>query len=160
MPRAPLALAAALAALALACGTDQPSTLGDTAHVERVVDGDTIRVRFEGASDIERVRLILIDAPEVTGAGECFGDRATTFVTGLLPAGTIVRLERDVSETDRFDRLLRYVYLEDGRMLNELLVAEGYASVATFPPDLRHLDRMRAAEAAARAAGRGLWSAC
>lgn len=106
------------------------------------------------------MRLILVDAPEVGDNRECFGDEATRFVEDLLSPGERVRLERDVSETDRFGRLLRYVYLDDGRMLNELLVAEGYASVATFPPDLRHLDRMRAAEREARTAGRGLWSAC
>lgn len=106
------------------------------------------------------MRLILIDTPEVGDNLECFGDEATRFVEELLSPGARVRLERDVSETDRFGRLLRYVYLDDGRMLNELLVAEGYASVATFPPDLRYLDRLREAERSAREAGRGLWSAC
>ncbi len=123
-----------------------------------MVDGDTIRVHLDGA--VQRVRLILIDAPEVGDNLECYGDEATRFVAALLPVGAPVRLERDVSETDRFDRLLRYVYLADGRMLNELIVAEGFANVATFPPDLKHLDRMREAERAAREAGRGLWSAC
>ncbi len=123
-----------------------------------MVDGDTIRVHLEGS--VQRVRLILIDAPEVGDNLECYGDEATRFVEGLLPVGAGVRLERDVSETDRFDRLLRYVYLADGRMLNELIVAEGFAIVATFPPDLKHLDRMRETERAAREAGRGLWSAC
>ena len=102
-----------------------------------MVDGDTIRVHLDGS--VQRVRLILIDAPEVGDNLECYGDEATRFVEALLPAGASVRLERDVSETDRFDRLLRYVYLDDGRMLNELLVAEGFAHVATFPPDLKHL---------------------
>ncbi len=78
----------------------------------------------------------------------------------LLPVGSTVALERDVSERDRFGRLLRYVYLADGRMVNELLVAEGFATVATFPPDVKYVDRLREAESAARAALRGLWSAC
>ena len=106
------------------------------------------------------MRLILVDTPEVGDNLECFGDEATRFVEGLLSPGARVRLERDVSETDRFGRLLRYVYLDDGRMLNELLVAEGYANVVTFPPDLRYLDRLREAERSAREARRGLWSAC
>ena len=65
-------------------------------------------------------------------------------------------LEKDISETDRFGRLLRYVYLEDGRMVNELLVAEGFAQVSTFPPDVKYVDRFLEAQAAER----GLWSQC
>jgi hypothetical protein len=62
-----------------------------------------------------------------------------------------------VSETDRFGRLLRYVYLEDGRMVNEHLVADGFAQVSTFPPDVKHQQRFSTAERQAREAGRGLW---
>jgi micrococcal nuclease len=109
---------------------------------------------------VQRVRLILVDTPEVHGATECYGAEASAFVEGLLPAGAYVELERDVSETDRFDRLLRYVYLEDGRMLNELLLEQGYAYVVEFPPDTRHLDAFRDLEETARDEGRGRWSAC
>ena len=59
-------------------------------------------------------------------------------------------LERDVSETDRFDRLLRYVWLEDGTMVNATLVAEGYAQVSTYPPDVKYVERFLAAQSAAR----------
>jgi micrococcal nuclease len=124
----------------------------------RVIDGDTIDVGFDGV--IERVRLILIDTPEVSGGVECYGREASARTAALLPVGSTVTLERDVSERDRFDRLLRYMYIADGRMLNEVLVADGFATVATFPPDVKHLDRLREAEAAARAGSRGLWSAC
>jgi micrococcal nuclease len=65
-----------------------------------------------------------------------------------------------VSETDRFGRLLRYVYLESGEMVNELLVRDGYAQVSTFPPDVKYQDRFLAAQQQAVASGAGLWLAC
>ena len=88
------------------------------------------------------------------------GAEASAFTRELLPLGTAVTLERDVSEVDRFDRLLRYVYLPDGRMANEVIVEDGYAVLATFPPDVKHEARIRAAQTRAREAGRGLWGAC
>ncbi len=130
----------------------------DRIRVTNVVDGDTIDVEIDG--ETYRVRLVLIDTPEVHGRSDCYGKEASEFVKELLPLGTVVELERDVSETDRFGRLLRYVYLEDGTMVNELLLSEGYAQVATFPPDLRYIDRFLELQREAREAGRGLWSAC
>ncbi|MBM3140487.1 MAG: hypothetical protein FJZ92_09880, partial [Chloroflexi bacterium] len=128
------------------------------ATVTRVIDGDTIEVSLGGAT--RAVRLILVDTPEIGGPVECFGAEARDFVRALLPAGTPVALERDVSDVDRYGRLLRYVHLADGRLLNEVLLAEGYARLATFPPDVARVERFRVAEVAARAAGRGLWAAC
>lgn len=106
------------------------------------------------------MRLILVDTPEVFGGTDCFGPEASAFTKRTLPVGTLVSLEKDVSEADRFGRLLRYVYLNDGRMFNEILVAEGYAQVATFPPDLKHGERLLAAQRIARDARTGLWAAC
>lgn len=63
----------------------------------------------------------------------------------------------DVSETDRFDRLLRYVWLDESTMVNALLVEEGYAQVVTYPPDVRHVDLFLELQREARAEGRGLW---
>jgi micrococcal nuclease len=77
-----------------------------------------------------------------------------------LVEGRSVVLEKDVSETDRFGRLLRYVWLVDGdrwTMVNLALVDQGYAQVETDPPDVRHADRFVRAQRAARAAGLGLW---
>lgn len=130
----------------------------EVATVAFVVDGDTIEVTLDGRP--WRVRFILVDTPEVYGDEDCFGRQASARTKALLPPGMLVRLERDVTETDRYGRLLRYVYLPDGRMLNELLVAEGYARVATFPPDVRHIERVRTAEVSARRAKAGLWAAC
>jgi micrococcal nuclease len=68
-------------------------------------------------------------------------------------------LETDVELRDRFDRLLAYLWL-DGELFNETIVEEGYAVVATFPPNVKYVDRFLAAERRARQAGHGLWSAC
>jgi len=122
--------------------------------VASVTDGDTIVV--EGCADAGRVRLILIDTPEVYPEAECFGPEAAAYTVEALQGRPVV-LERDGSDTDRFGRYLRYVWL-DGELFNERIVRDGYSPVVTYPPDLRYLDRMRAAEAEARTANRGLWS--
>ncbi len=77
---------------------------------------------------------------------------------GLIE-GKRVRLERDISDQDRYGRLLRYVYLKDGRMVNALLVEAGYAQVMTIQPDVKHTEPLRRLEREAREARRGLWVA-
>lgn len=72
--------------------------------------------------------------------------------------GQTIYLEKDVSETDRYDRLLRYVYLADGRMVNEEIVRAGLAYASPYPPDVKHQDRLAAAQRAAQTAGLGLWA--
>lgn len=141
----------------LSSGAPAATTPGDSATVAEVVDGDTIRVMLNGAE--ATVRLILIDTPEVFGGAECYGAEASAYAKSLLPIGTAVTLETDVSETDRFGRLLRYVYA-GGEMVNERLVRDGYAVLATFPPDVKYKAEIQAAEQEARAANRGLWAAC
>ena len=124
--------------------------------VERVVDGDTVVL-----ADGRRLRLIGIDTPETVAPGEpvqCFGPEASARTKSLVE-GRAVTLEKDVSETDRYDRILRYVYLPDGRMLNEVLVAEGYARAIRYPPDVKYAGRFESAEATARDARLGLWGA-
>ncbi len=142
----------------------QPAA-GEIARVERVVDGDTIVVEIDGRT--ERLRYIGIDAPESVRPDypvECFGPEASK-ENARLVGGREVELARDVSNRDRFGRLLRYVYVRDPAtgeriFVNLRLVEEGYANAATFPPDLAHVDDFRAAEREAREAGRGLWGAC
>ncbi len=132
------------------------------ATVTRVVDGDTIQVRV-GAED-EKVRLIGIDTPETHGPGglrECFGSEATHRAQALLPAGTRVRLVRDVEPRDRYGRLLAYVYrITDGLFVNLTLAAEGYAASLTYPPNVAHAKRLDVATRTARTADRGLWQRC
>jgi micrococcal nuclease len=135
-----------------------PTPMPSTIRVSKVVDGDTIDVLISGQT--EKVRLIGIDTPEVYGGVECFGLEASAFTKSLLPVGTPVVLEKDVSERDSWDRLLSYVYLPDGRMLNEVLVAEGYAQVATYPPDVKYQERFLGAQRIARELCLGLWGAC
>ena len=128
-------------------------TLRDQAFVTRVIDGDTIEIE-----NGERVRYIGMDTPEDTSVKECFGGEATRRNRELVE-GRSVELERDVSDTDRFGRLLRYVWL-DSEMVNEVLIAEGFASVSTFPPDVKYEEHFFELEEEAMSDGLGLWSAC
>jgi micrococcal nuclease len=126
------------------------------------VDGDTIRVLIDGGE--ERVRYIGIDTPELNTGSWATPDpyaEAATAANARLLAGGRLLLEQDVSERDRYGRLLRHVWVErDGAwtLVNLALAAEGFAQVSTYPPDLRYVDRLLAAQAEARAAGRGLWA--
>ncbi len=82
---------------------------------------------------------------------------ASDFNKGLVE-GKKVRLEKDVSETDRYGRLLRFVYLEDGGFVNEVLVREGYAYVSAYGPDVVRKELFAEAEKDARKNRRGLWA--
>ncbi len=134
------------------------------AVVLRVIDGDTIEIdRGHGP---ERVRYIGIDSPETVDPSspvEWMGPEASAANAALVEGRRVV-LERDVSETDRYGRLLRYVWLEDPSsptgwlLVNLALVGAGFAQVATYPPDVRYVDLLLAAQEEARAAGRGLWA--
>jgi endonuclease YncB( thermonuclease family) len=126
------------------------------AEVIYVVDGDTIDVLIDGVT--YRVRYIGIDTPETkhpTRGVEPFGPEATETNRELVQ-GKNVLLEKDVSETDRYGRLLRYVYTGD-LMVNEELLRRGLARVATFPPDVGYVDRFLALQREAQAAGLGVW---
>ena len=125
---------------------------GTPAQVVEVVDGDTIIVEIEG--ETYSVRYIGMDAPESTG--EWLTNEATAANRGLVE-GKTVYLETDTSETDVYDRLLRYVYLADGTFVNAALVRRGYARAVAYEPDTALQDVLTAAEEEARAEGRGLW---
>ena len=118
--------------------------------VERITDGDTIRCGGE------RVRLLLIDSPE-EGQGP-LGRAAHAFLEAILPPGSKAKLATDVEMRDRYDRLLAYVYLPDGRMVNRMMVRQGFAVPLVVPPNVRHVEAIRAAADSARAARLGLWS--
>jgi micrococcal nuclease len=104
------------------------------------------------------VRLIGVDTPEVYGEVECYGRRASAFVRRLLPVGSRVRYSLGVDERDRYGRALAYVYTDDGRFLNLLLVQRGYAQPLTIPPNDRFAARFVAAARQARAGRVGLWA--
>ncbi len=121
------------------------------ATIERVVDGDTV----EGARGT-RVRLLLIDAPELSQRP--FGDQARRALTRLVPVGAQVTLETDVEPRDRYGRLLVYLYMPDGAALNHVLVTAGYAAALTVPPNDRYATVFERAERGARLARSGMWS--
>ena len=106
------------------------------------------------------MRLIGVDTPEVYGEVECFGREASAFAKRLLPLGARVRYRVGVDARDPYGRLLAYVWLPDGRMLNRVLVAEGYAQPLTIPPNVDFAGEFRHAAGVARRAGVGLWRAC
>ncbi|EKD52973.1 MAG: hypothetical protein ACD_61C00186G0010 [uncultured bacterium] len=124
--------------------------------VTRIIDGDTFEI--EGGI---KVRLIGVDTPEMKNKNktiDCFASEAKKKTEELLTGKEVV-LEKDVSETDKYGRLLRYVYVGD-KMINNLLVLEGYARISTFPPDVKYKDLFLESERSARNAKAGLWSSC
>lgn len=122
-------------------------------QVVRVVDGDTIEIETG-----QRVRLIGVDTPELNNGNnpDCYAQEAYEFTREELE-GQTVRLEKDVSDTDRYGRLLRYVYLE-GQLFNKTLVREGYANARSYPPDVSQQESLRIAEQDARNEEIGLWN--
>ncbi len=134
--------------------TDQSSTIpenGQRVPVDRVIDGDTIDVIIDG--DQFRVRYIGVDTPE---RDEPFYAEATEFNRSQLANG-YVTLVKDVSDTDQYGRLLRYIYLDDGTFLNAEIIAGGYGRIVTYPPDVSQHDLLQALQRDARAAERGMW---
>jgi micrococcal nuclease len=142
-------------------------------RVLKVYDGDTFKCRLENGEEI-KVRLIGVDTPESRPNRKAMrdarregvslqriirlGKKATEFTRRLIPPGTVVLLETDVQIHDKYGRLLAYVYLPDGRMLNEVLLEEGYAKMMTIPPNVKYVERFREAQRKAMREGRGLWS--
>ena len=120
----------------------------DTVRVIRVIDGDTITI--EGGY---RVRYIGIDTPELL---EDFGQEAWQANCELVE-GKVVRLERDMSETDKYGRLLRYVYVDD-IFVNADLVKQGMAEAKAYPPGIKYQDYLEDLEQEARRADRGMWT--
>lgn len=144
----------------------------ERATVVRVVDGDTIEI--DRGNEPERLRLIGIDAPESKHPDDDLnseeGARAAAYLEAALPAGTTVWLESDVSDLDRYGRLLRYVWTAppDNRranvpdkMLNAQIVAAGYAKAKRYPPDTRYAEELESQQEIAVAKGAGvsyLWA--
>jgi micrococcal nuclease len=149
----------ALTALVGACASDGDRD-GDRcgprrATVARVIDGDTIEL-----AGGPRVRYLLVDTPEATGARpECFGERAARFNRDLV-LDRVVDLDYEPACTDAFGRSLADVAI-DGHSVSRILIERGYGCVLYVPPaGASHVAELRALEAVARAAGRGVWSAC
>lgn len=121
--------------------------------VTKVIDGDTVVI--EGG---EVVRYIGIDTPEISQGNECFAKEASDKNKELV-LGKMVRLEKDVSERDRYGRLLRYVWIGE-TFVNDYLVRQGYATAVSYPPDIKYQELFRQAEKETREGSKGLWSLC
>lgn len=137
---------------------EQNAPLASQAYeVLRVVDGDTIIVDFGGKA--EKVRMIGIDTPESVHPDESRntpeGKIASDFTKSQLE-GKNVQLEFDVEERDKYGRMLAYVWI-DGVMYNKTLLSEGYAKIATFPPNVKYVDDFKALEKQARELKKGFW---
>jgi micrococcal nuclease len=132
-------------------------------RVTQYVDGDTIVVDMDGKE--ERIRFIGIDTPETHKPGtpvQCYGPAAAAHTKNLIGhAGGQVRLGADHLGTnrDRYDRLLRYVYLPDGTLVNEVKIREGYAFYYPYFPFSKKVE-FAAAQASAQKEHKGLWGAC
>lgn len=159
----------------VSCGKSTPTPVGKKGtpcKVVRVMDGDTFTCTLKNGEEI-KVRLIGVDTPEsrvnpklerdVQKSGLQreevlrMGKTAAEFTKKLLPEGEIVYLEQDVQKTDRYGRVLAYVWLKDGRMLNEVLIREGMAQVYTIPPNVKYQDVFLKAQRQAREEGKGFW---
>lgn len=142
--------------LLLPTETPISTSVSGTFRVIRVVDGDTIEI--EGG---EKVRYIGIDTPETVDPRktvQCFGVEASKKNKELVE-GKTVRLEKDITDRDKYSRLLRYVWVDD-LFVNLELVKQGFANSYSYPPDIKYQKEFLAAESEAREAGHGLWAAC
>lgn len=139
----------------------------DFFYVKRVIDGDTLEL-----SNFQKVRLIGVDTPEVHRSDklerdarrsrkdiltiQALGQRSSNF-TKALCAGKRVRLEYDAERRDKYNRILAYVYLEDGTFVNAKILEEGYGQIMTIPPNVKHARLFLKLQNEAREGRRGLW---
>lgn len=140
-------------------------------YVAEIVDADTIKIRINNR--IERLRLIGIDAPEIHKNRKAYymarkkhrdieeilkmGKKAKDYLLSVIKPGDTVWVEFDVQLRDRYGRLLGYVYLKNGEMLNEKILKDGYAYILTIPPNVKYVDRFYRAYRYAVENKKGLW---
>ncbi len=138
-----------------------PTLQPGTYQVTQFDDGDTIIVDMNGVE--EKVRFIGVDTPETKDPRkpvQCFGRAASEFTKNLI-GNNPVRLEADPTNTnrDRYSRLLRYVYLPDGRLVNAEIIKQGYGfAYVGFP--VQKMEEFKALQVEAREQNRGLWAGC
>lgn len=139
----------------------QPHTTNSGVLVTKVIDGDTIEI--EGG---QRIRYLGVDTPETQDprkSVECFGKEAKNKNKDLVEGKRVI-LEKDITDSDKYDRLLRYIYLplQDGTLLfvNDFLIREGFAKVLTIPPDVKYAEQFLDAQRKAREGNLGLWKIC
>ena len=125
-----------------------------SANVIRINDGDTVTAIVNNRK--EKIRLLGIDAPEL--GQKPWGKRAEAYLEKLVDSSSWkVVIEYDVEKRDRFDRLLVYLWMQDGRMVNEAMVRDGYALLYTFPPNVKYVEELKSAQHEAREKRVGIW---
>ncbi|MBP7859514.1 thermonuclease family protein [Patescibacteria group bacterium] len=120
--------------------------------VTKVIDGDTVVIETG-----EHIRLIGIDAPEISKK-ECYSEESKKYLSELLE-NKKVKLEKDISEKDKYGRLLRYIYLEDV-FVNERLVEKGFAKAVIYKPDIKHSNLFEISENVSQNNKMGMWGSC
>ena len=124
-----------------------------------MVDGDTFKITYNGTTT--KVRLIGVDTPESVSPNQSknnkYGVEASNYTKERLE-GQTVHLEFDVQQTDKYGRLLAYVYLEDGTMYNKELLEKGYAQIATYPPNVKYVDEFTQIQKQAEENKVGFWA--
>ncbi len=144
----------------------------DTITITKIVDGDTFGVLFKGKK--EKVRLIGVDTPESRKNKKAIkdsernakdlnkiiglGKQAKEFVKSIVKVGDELKIEFDVRERDQYGRLLAYLYMKNGKMLNNYLIEEGFASPLTYPPNVKYEELFRSSYKTARENNKGLWA--
>jgi len=124
-----------------------------------ITDGDTLRLRDAGGV-VENVRLVGIDTPEVYPVYECFGDEAEAELLRLAPVGSTLLVDPDIDPFDDYDRLLLYLWNDDGTFINLALVEGGFAEAIRVAPNDLYFDELLAAEDAAARGALGMWGSC
>jgi micrococcal nuclease len=146
----------------IGCATPASHTINNVGTVVNVIDGDTINVNVNNIT--KHVRLIGIDTPETkhpTKTIGCYGKEANAYMVKLLPKGTQISLVLDKETTDKYGRVLAYVYIKSNNLFVNLnLVAKGYAKVMTFKPNVLHKYEFIQAQTKAKTNQVGLWDKC
>lgn len=126
----------------------------NSVYIEKVIDGDSVEANIGGKR--EQIRFIGIDAPELSQ--KPWGKRSKKYLEDLISAsGWQARIEYDVEKRDKYDRILAYLWSRNDKLINEEILINGYAVLFTFPPNVKHIDRLRAAQVIARENKRGIW---
>jgi len=150
----PLMLITSLLSLTVLASPVEAGNALPEARIIHVNDGDTVVITMEGKTF--RTRLIGIDAPEM--GQEPWGRKAKKHLREILKASEgKVRVERDVTKYDKYNRLLAYLWLDKKTLVNELMLRDGYAVLFTIQPNSKYADRLKKAQASARESNSGIW---
>jgi micrococcal nuclease len=139
---------------------NQQEEVGALSRVVRIVDGDTVVIDRNNAS--ETLRLIGVDTPELhhpTKPVQCFAREAAAYITSLLKDRS-VRVVSDPSQDarDKYGRTLAYLYRDDGLFINKALIEEGYGYEYTYEVPYVYQKEFKAAQTDAREQQKGLWA--